>query len=511
MDNKKIQIIIIGAVAFLISLYLGISAVTAQIEVVMWVIASLTAITCLAMGKSIWLLIPLLGSLSLNFSLPGNPNTLLLAQLLCFSFSVILFLMRKLPYNLRFGELEAWALVLFALVMQVYMRNPVGLNIFGGDTVGGKAYFIFAISLYSFYYLAGLRVTESQLRWIYPLSVVGGLSHFFLFTVGHFVPKAGMWYGAADNAALGNVPSGTLDEKAAGRIQFVREPAKYFALWLCTRISPLRALLHPLWLIVLLTSVAFALMSGYRNMVASVAFTLMLGLLYRGGFIHILISGLLGVLGLMILAGVNLAFPLPPNAQRALAFLPGTWEERYILDTDDSTEWRVEIWEEVLLTDRWIQNKLLGDGLGFSRAELQLQMALIGSKNNNTGVSGFDAHREAILANGDYHSGPVQTVRTIGYVGLFFFLCAMIRLAVHAHRLIQRCRDTTWFPLTLLIGIPLIWAPAYFILIFGTFQTAVSAFFIGAGMIRLLENNLSLAPLARASHYAPLSLKGANS
>ena len=108
------------------------------------------------------------------------------------------------------------------------------------------------------------------------------------------------------------------------------------------------------------------------------------------------------------------------------------------------------------------------------------------------GTSGFEAHREAILSNGDYHSGPVQTIRTIGYVGLFFLLIAQVRLAVHAHRQIQRCRNTEWFPLALFIGIPLIYAPIFFVFIVGSFAQATAGIMLGYSMISLLERNLPL-------------------
>jgi hypothetical protein len=43
-----------------------------------------------------------------------------------------------------------------------------------------------------------------------------------------------------------------------------------------------------------------------------------------------------------------------------------------------------------------------------------------------------------------------------------------------------------------LIGIPNIWAPFFFIFIFGDFGPALGAFLGGAAMIRILENNLPL-------------------
>jgi hypothetical protein len=148
-----------------------------------------------------------------------------------------------------------------------------------------------------------------------------------------------------------------------------------------------------------------------------------------------------------------------------------------------------------LLTDRWIHNKWLGDGLGFSARELAGQMN--DRKGARAGISGFDAHRESVLVSGDYHSGPVSCIRVFGYIGLGIFLLAQIRLAVHAHRQIIRCRGTEWFTLALLTGIPLIYGPMFFVLIFGDFKQNAAAFLLAVGMVRLLENNLPLAAFAK--------------
>ena len=119
-------------------------------------------------------------------------------------------------------------------------------------------------------------------------------------------------------------------------------------------------------------------------------------------------------------------------------------------------------------TDRWIQNKWIGDGLGFSARELAAEST--DRKGARAGISGFDAHRESVLASGDYHSGPVSCIRVFGYLGLIVFVLAQIRLAVHAHRQIVRCRDTEWLPLALFTGIPLVYGPVFFVFVFGDFK-----------------------------------------
>ncbi|TAE86076.1 MAG: hypothetical protein EAZ71_06900 [Verrucomicrobia bacterium] len=489
MESSKIKAVLIVVVAIFAALYLGISAATAQMETVLWVLGGVGFAVCLLLGRKIWLLLPFLGALGLTLRLPGLPSSLLLAQVLVIAFSILLLLTRKLPFQLKWTELEFWCAGLAALVAQAYLRNPVGVNIFGGATVGGKAYFIFALTFVAAALLAGLKVSPSELRTALRLSILGGILNFFVAALGRFVPSVAYWTGAqyasaeVDYTTFGQ----EVDSGQATRESSLVTLAQNLSLWVSSFKSPLRACFHPLWAPLVLLSLAAATLSGFRNSVAMVGLTYFVGLCYRGGGIQVMASALVGVVGLALLALINLTSPLPPNTQRALSFLPGTWEERYVGDAKGSSEWRFEIWREVLFTDRWISNKWLGDGLGFSARELQYQMS---GQDTGVGVSGFDAHRESILASGDYHSGPVSSVRVVGYVGLVFFVLAQIRLAIIAHRQIVSCRKTEWFPIALFFGIPLLWAPIFFVLIFGDFKMAAASFLMSCGMLRLLQNNL---------------------
>jgi hypothetical protein len=505
MESSKIKAVLIVAVAIFTAIYLGVSAATAQLETVMWVLGGLGFAVCVLLGRKIWLLIPFLGALGLTLRLPGLPSSLLLAQVLVLGFSALLLLMRKLPFRLRFTELEFWCAMLAIFVAQAYLRNPVGVNIFGGSTVGGKAYFLFAITFAAAGLLAGLKVPPGELKAALRLTILGGLLNFAIGVVARFVPTVGYWTGAQYASAETDYTNfdKQVDSGQATRESALAGLAQNLSLWISSFKSPLKACFHPLWAPLVLLSLTAATLSGFRSMVAMAGLTYLVGLYYRGGGLQVVASSMLGVVGLAMLALVNLAIPLPPNIQRSLTFLPGTWEERYVGDAEGSSEWRYEIWREVLFTDRWISNKWLGDGLGFSARELQYQMS---GQVADVSVSGFDAHREGVLASGDYHSGPVSTVRVVGYAGLIVFLLAQIRLAVRAHRQILRCRGTEWYSLALFTGIPLLWGPVFYIFIFGDFKTGASSFLMAAGMLRMLENNLPLPVYLKRSR-APFALK----
>ena len=495
-NYRTIQGIFVLAIGVIFSVWLGLSIVTEQTETIIQVLAALVLIGCLFLERKIWLLIPFAAALGIGLRIPGQPDSLLLAQILVLGFSSLMLLMRKLPFRVEWTELEFWVFLLVLLVAQVYMRNPVSVNLIGGDTVGGKGYAIFGISVASCLLLSGLRVPVKQLKLLLPISILGGLANLAISILGTLVPAIGFYTGAdyTRSDEVNYEKQGTaVDARASTRIGFAGGLAKNLSLWIASYISPIQACFKPLWALLVLLAVAAALMSGFRNSLIGVGLTFFIGIAYRSGSFGVLLSTFGGFTAIVLLALINVIHPLPPNIQRSLTFMPGTWEERYKEDAKGSTEWRVEIWKEALSSDRWIRNKIIGDGLGFSAENLQKSLTL----TRAGATSGIDLHREQILINGDYHSGPVSTIRVIGYVGLLFFLLAQIRLAVHAHRQIARCRGTEWFPLALFTGIPLITGPFFFVFIFGDFKSAASGFLMAVGMVRLLENNLPLPAWTR--------------
>jgi hypothetical protein len=505
MDSLKIKTLLWLIVALFGALYLGISAATAQFETVAWVLGGITLITCLALEKKIWLLLPFMMSMNLPLRIPSNPSTLLLAQVLVLGFSALLIATRRLDLRLRFSELELLILGLTVLIAQVYFRNPAGLWLFNTATVGGKAYFIYAISLATCLLLCSMTVKERDLRKIFPLMLAGSVISVGIGLLGKVIPIVGYLAGANYSYQDDNFGE-VRDGRASTRFLEISIFGQKLSLLISALKNPLRAAFHPLWLLLILLSLACAMFGGFRSGLAAVLLTYMVGTYYRGGFMAVLLCSLGGAMALSLLAFVNLVAPLPPNVQRTLTFLPGTWEERYKRDAEGSTDWRVEIWKEVLLTDRWIHNKIIGDGLGFTRQQLEYQLRLNDKTMHSIGLSGYDMHREGVLASGDYHSGPVSTIRVIGYVGLAFLILFQVRLAVHAHRQIIRCRGTEWYPLSLLIGIPLIWGPVFFHFIFGDFRNEVVTLLMGAAMIRILERGLPLPAYQMRRHPQPISL-----
>ncbi len=471
--------------------WLGVAIVTEQMQTLLKVAGVSLLTICLLLGRRIWLL--MIFFTTLEFPLIRGFTTVELGQGLFLAFSLLMISVRQLRLKRNFGELEFWILMIALLVVQAYLRNPIGLNMFGASAVGAKPYFVIALSFLSGCLMSMLVVPQAELKWAARLSVLG------TFVGVPFVE----WRMRSGYAAVAG-------ETGFARIAGLGSASSMGLRWLVSKMSPYQAILRPLYLFLFLVFIVAAAGSGYRNYVAYAGLTLLVGIFYHHGFFATLASTLAAALLIGVLAVVNLVAPLPGNIQRALSPFPGTWETRYVDAAENSTEWRVEMWKEALFTDRWIQNKLLGDGLGITREEHRRMESLAeGGREGWAGSTGLTVQQENMMLAGGYHSGPVHTIRTVGYVGLAVILLAMIRIGTHWHRLIKRARGTPWFSTVLFFAIPALVLPLQFTFIFGEFHTACAILFFSFGLIRLTTNNLSLLPAPdRASQVQqPMALR----
>lgn len=494
-DSSSIFRIIIVFAIVIFGSWLGTGMVTDQIVTIIWVVGLISFSICLFLGSRIYLIIPLLTSSALVLPLPGLFSSGFIAQLAFLAFITPIFLLRRIPMKFKFTELEFWMLILFASVAQAYARNPVGLDIFGSATVGAKPYAVFTIATLCAVMLSTLVINPKDLKlWTY-LSMAGSFTNFILGSIAYMIPSFGYYFGATFAADVGGRERSF---ETAYRVAFVRSLSQHIAIWISSRISPLAACFKSKWLPLVLFSLALAAMSGYRAQLLLVGMTFFVGVCYRGGVPSILASSMLGFIGLLMLILINMAIPLPLNIQRTLTILPGTWDQAVMDESEQSSDWRVEMWIEALTTDKWIRNKILGDGLGFTKDEYNrmLNYNTIEKANAKSNI-GMTEQQESFLINGNYHSGPVHTIRTSGYVGLAILLIAMFRLAVHAHRQIKRCRGTEWYATALFLGIPLIVTPIFWVSVIGTFEEAAVGFMMGIAIIRLLEKNLPLPPYVK--------------
>lgn len=495
VNANSIVTVVVLFCSLIVAVILGNLVVTDQTTALIWIGVVSVLVLCFGMGRNIWFLIP--ATMYMEISFPWLPAQLPLSQLavmLVIGWSLILVAMRRLPLQFRMTSIEWAALLVMVSVAQAFLRNPVGLNVLGSESIGAKPYWNVLLALIAGAYLSLLKVPMTRVRnamrfmlsGMFLSSVISVAAYFsgsVAMVTGRYL---GIWGKPSENP-MTQAYNQVTDPSAATRNQGAEAMARFLSLAIVSKRNPFFALIHPFWGFLVLATCAAAGLSGFRNVLISTGLTFAFATYYWGRARALCGATMLGLVCILLLNVVNLATPLPPNVQRALSFLPGTWEEQYVVDAQGSTEWRVEMWRLALTTDRYIQNKVIGDGLGLSREQFEFMSnmeAKVGLLSNS------DTQDIAMMA-GDYHSGPVSTIRATGYVGLGILLYAMILTSVRAHRLITRTRGTEWFGSVLVLALPAVWSPIFFVFIFGSFGSGVVGLLMQMGLLRLIEKSLA--------------------
>ena len=497
MNQNKIKAIVVVGITLLLSIYLGVGAASAQEEVLKITgVAAFIAIIA-GFGPRIWLLVPLTMFADLSFRwLPGNWLAAEAGQLSMIAGFSLLVMTRKIKIKIRFRLIHVFAVLVIVTMLQAYVRNPVGLAVFGNASVGGRAYFTFGVAVITCVIFSVLRVSWKELFTMRKFAFIGGVfgvvAHWAAYIPGLGLPLAltlGTGVTAIDFGG-GAIESTASSGGGASRNLAGVNTAKVFAKLTISYVNPVKAFLFNRWTLIVLFALFGSLISGFRSQVGVALLLLGVGVIYWQGFLAFFAAVMSGVVALMCLAILNLMVPLNGSMQRALSFLPGTWEERYVREGNDSTDWRVEMWEEALTSERWIANKVMGDGLGFTREELALQTALKEKRMAIAGSGSLTSQQVAFLINGNYHSGPVSFVRTTGYVGLTLFSLGILGVAISSHRLLRSLKRTPYFGVAAMVCIPAIIHPITFFFIIGDFSTDASVFFLNVGFLCFLRNNI---------------------
>jgi O-antigen ligase/polysaccharide polymerase Wzy-like membrane protein len=173
---------------------------------------------------------------------------------------------------------------------------------------------------------------------------------------------------------------------------------------------------QPLRLIALLGVVAIAGFGGFRSFYILMATTFLLLLwmegLLRSKYTTALLVGML-VTGVIVIPFSN---KLPLSVQRTISFLPLNINPVARYDALASTDWRVQMWQQVL--PEVPKYLWLGKGMGISGADLELASELA--------KRGSMTSQDIAILTGDYHSGPLSLIIPFGIWGVIAFLWFLI-------------------------------------------------------------------------------------
>jgi len=492
-DIRALTILGFTAFAVVLSFFVGNMVADNDYTSLSLIAASVIALMVLfSVGDNYWMFIPLTAGLNGAFTfLPLPLNIQELGCCSAFGIFVAYAVFKKTRTHAKLSWLDIILAINIAYLLTVWVRNPVGFNSMGGEMVGGRAYFTILVTYLGYLVIRRVRAPVRLVYWLPALILLPHFLNDLLNLVTQLYPKLGVallpFYSGVDISVITDT-GGIQDDTrlvALGKLgpTIIQSLVSYF---------PPATFFHPsrYYLIVPLISAFLMIgLSGFRSELAKAAASVGISSVLRGRKRDLVVYGAVGLVGIIAISGVHQAgFSVPIPIQRALSFLPLKWDDRATQNADDTTLWRVEMWEAALKPNSTIiRNKLLGDGFGFSAVEWNI------IKDQTLGYGqGFIGAmaQEAWIVKGAFHSGPISSIRFVGYVGLALFTWLQLYFLFYVVKLVHRALNTRFMPLAIYVGIWAVYTPFEFIFIFGAFDDNLIALMSYAGLARLLENSM---------------------
>jgi hypothetical protein len=304
------------------------------------------------------------------------------------------------------------------------LHDRFGMRFLGSSVWGGHNYVDVFVGLAAFFVVQSIPVKPKA--WAILPYVVLAVATFDLLIAAittiapSTIYKIYPFYSAVSTLGIEEIVTGESD--VTGRIGAFGS----FGFILITVIlasTSLRQILNPkngVRLIFLFGGLVAVLFSGFRSALVNVLTA------FVAAGIRDLRSGVFALLPLIALflfglSVVNSQFVhLPKQVQRALSFVPGTWDAEMAHDAAGSNEFRREAW------GLWIHgyfpaHPLLGRGFGFRREWVQP------SVYNPRAVD----YRQTV-ETGNLHNGLFAALDAFGLVGTVFFVVWVLRMLVRS-------------------------------------------------------------------------------
>jgi hypothetical protein len=465
-----------------------------------------------ALQTNIWILIPMFWYLTGRIGFAPLPFSVRdITVLLAFGGFVVLFAMRAIRGHAKAEFLDWLVFLNVGYLVTVFVRNPAGVSALGSHVVGGRPYFDSLIGFLAFIVLTRVSLRPGLARILPVLFCVPQIGTSLLGTLTHFIPStvpvvSRIYVGVDTSEYLQQAEpddGARVVDLFPGAKAGIATLVSYFTP--TTLISPL----HPFRFLCFLAVCAGFALSGFRSGVVYMVVVFLLAAFFRTGSKRTLVvMTAIALVALGLVCAQNSGLTLPLTAQRALSFLPGNWDKRALGDAEGSSEWRYYMWDVVLKTDTYIHNKIFGDGFGFSDYELQIM------EQQGQGGTGFigAAEQEAFLIQGAFHNGPLSAIRFVGGIGLFLYMVLLVSAAVYSWKIIRRSKQTDYFPVALLFGIPAIYEPFQYVLVFGGFDSGFPNTLFVCGMLKVISKALDeTAQVQEAKLVNALSVEEARS
>ena len=395
--------------------------------------------------------------------------------------------------------LDAVILVLFMHVGYVFLSHPfgLGLNVLE-DYYGSKGYVLFLQALLAYLCLSSLKTTSNELGKVLQWAVFLTIIFTLISTAqGILSPNSA---GANPAAAAVSASAASEDTRQSTFLQISLLAVQL----LIINYSVWQMIKRPWWGALLVLGTIGVLFSGFRSFIAQLLLLFFtISLIYKRWFFCILVP-IFGMLLLLLLSSSGMLHSFPYGIQRtlsALPFLDVSMQAR--VNAEASMNWRFEMWEWAL-DDRehFIQDKVFGDG--FSR-DISIVKANIYEEAYN-----LSQDQSSFAWNGLWHSGPISTIQTLGYVGLSLYLILSVIGMTYAWIVSRIYRNHKYKLGILYVSTVYFIKPLTFLLIFGD-STTISMDIISLAIIKVLFSCAKKEGLYVSLHirkeYMPLIIR----
>ncbi len=488
---------VVVALGILAAIYFGHSSGEGQTKMLL-VSGALAVVAYLGMKlkAKIWMLMlclyPLQGQLPF---LPLPLSVRDIGILLAFGWFLIFKALKLIRVKPTYNVLDFILLANLAYLISVFIRNPVGTLAIGGDRIGGRPYVEVIISCMAYWVLLRTKLEVEDVWKLPALMLIGQSITVFLGLVTNFfpmtVPFLSNVYSGIDADAY-NAGDLSKNQDGAGpdvvRWGFLGETGTTVILLLCSYFRPF-TILNPLYIWRFLGSaigLVLVLSTGFRNGVVNCVCIIGIASYFRGKAGDMWKMGGVALASLILLVSFNgVLFDLPLVAQRCLSFLPGHWAIEATQDAKASYEWRVYMWKAMLTEDKYIHNRLLGDGFGFSSDQYQTMLHASESADDPTAL------QEAYMTVGQVHSGPITAIRYVGYIGLAFFLVLVLYMSYSSVAVITEAKATPYFSASIFLCIQIITLPFFYTFLFGSYDIDFPTTIFLAGILKMMQSNIA--------------------
>jgi hypothetical protein len=467
------------------------------------------AVIFVKLKTNIWVLLPI--GWYLTGRLPWLPLPFTVRDL-CFMavifFFTLFFATRAFPWKRKLSTLDYLIYINLAYLATVFARNPVGFWAMQSSMVGGRPYFEIGLAFGAFLILSRVQISDFlakafPLFFVIPAWCVG-----ILDVIGRVIPQTGYVLNSIySGVGTGGATAAFQAEAELGttRMTGLQNAGVSSILTLCAKYNPITLIspLYPHRVVMLTIAFGAIFLSGFRSVLLFAFLAFLLSSILRGHLKDLWVASGIALFALILLISMQgTVLQLPLTMQRALSWLPGDWNTEAVTDAEESSRWRFEMWGWAWNDNRILRDRTWGQGFGLSIDDMNLiASSLIAGQGGGSLLGGSD--RENFMITGSFHSGPLSAIKYIGVVGLALYYPLMCYMAWLAWRICIKARDTKAFTLALFVGIPIIYEPFNFVVVFGGLDSNYSQLLFWAGLLNMTKRYAeSLKPSVQSKTYS---------